>query len=791
MNGLSKHLCFSLLYIDLFNLVRSQSNKAEEKKHFGCQEKSVSGRSYVGKGNTTSSGLPCQTWSNTETYDHPFAHVGDHNFCRNPNGASQTQVWCYTIGPDHMPDNCLVPFCPSLKALDFSLDNDDEPDKNNIFTHASLQKENLPLSFTICTSFMLDAWPEYEYAVLFLLRNDLGKTWHYVKAIATGFTFQFENLRYSVRRGTLLYPLQWTNVCLSRDSNASVVKLVVDGELLIEKHLDMKYKPNNLNLVLGLGWGHEYPGRTTNLNIFSSALPVEKMKSLTKPGAEECGLAGNFLSWQESLEQEQWSLHSKARWVDLDGGLESPCLVKSKMNVFPMIEFLWHSDCMDHCKKLGGRSPSVKAKADWDNFLKDIKLVSPDTSRLPKWTWLSATEGDIGYELREPDHWPEGIKAVEGVWRDYYTGEQLDNYTKPWYSPKGDTGVGEAYNCIDFYSTSIDVRALTEWRCGGRDRGCPCTFEKSPQIHLRGFCSNTKVEHKQYTVSQSAANPRNVIMVGLKSAQIEYDYSISQWVLSDPKLNVTARTRASQNSYALGKHIWTISGDNYMCFEGEDYTIEMKLTGCNKTQFTCNDGSCVKMEERCNQIPECKDKSDEKNCKVLKLDDGYNKRVPPVATTGREVKTLKQVHVNVSLTLYKVVAIQEEEHSIELQFQIRLEWNENRATYYNLKPKSYLNALSMDEINKLWLPIVVYLNTDQQETTRLGENWEWSTNVNVNREGNFVRSGYEVLDEIYLFKGEENSLIETQSYTHNFQCVYQLERYPFDTQVSSAPSLSY
>ena len=236
MNGLSKHLCFSLLYIDLFNLVRSKSNKAEEKKHFGCQEKSVSGRSYVGKGNTTSSGLPCQTWSNTETYHHPFAHVGDHNFCRNPNGASQTQVWCYTIGPDHMPDNCLVPFCPSLKALDFSLDNDDEPDKNNIFTHASLQKENLPLSFTICTSFMLDAWPEYEYAVLFLLRNDLGKTWHYVKAIATGFTFQFENLRYSVRRGTLLYPLQWTNVCLSRDSNASVVKLVVDGELLIENY---------------------------------------------------------------------------------------------------------------------------------------------------------------------------------------------------------------------------------------------------------------------------------------------------------------------------------------------------------------------------------------------------------------------------------------------------------------------------------------------------------------------------------------------------------------------------
>ena len=132
--------------------------------------------------------------------------------------------------------------------------------------------------------------------------------------------------------------------------------------------------------------------------------------------------------------------------------------------------------------------------------------------------------------------------------------------------------------------------------------------------------------------------------------------------------------------------------------------------------------------------------------------------------------------MKVSLTLYNIVAIKEEDHSIELQFQIILEWKENRATYYNLKPKSYLNALSMDEINTLWLPLVIYLNTDQQETTRLGVEWEWSTSVNVNREGNFTRSRYEVLDETELFKGWENSLIMTQSYTHEFQCTMQPQR---------------
>ena len=89
----------------------------------------------------------------------------------------------------------------------------------------------------------------------------------------------------------------------------------------------------------------------------------------------------------------------------------------------------------------------------------------------------------------------------------------------------------------------------------------------------------------------------------------------------------------------------------------------------------------------------------------------------------------------------------------------------------------------MEEILSLWLPLVVYVNTDQQETSRVGVEWEWSTEVNVKREGNFTRSDYHVLDETYLFKGEENSLVMAQSYTHDFQCVYQLERYPFDTQV--------
>ena len=97
-----------------------------------------------------------------------------------------------------------------------------------------------------------------------------------------------------------------------------------------------------------------------------------------------------------------------------------------------------------------------------------------------------------------------------------------------------------------------------------------------------------------------------------------------------------------------------------------------------------------------------------------------------------------------------------------------------------------LNVLLKEDINRLWLPLVVYTNTDQQETTRLGMEWEWTTDVLIRREGNFKRSGFEELDEAEIFKGDQNSLHMVQSYTHEFQCIYQLEKYPFDTQVGKS-----
>ena len=87
----------------------------------------------------------------------------------------------------------------------------------------------------------------------------------------------------------------------------------------------------------------------------------------------------------------------------------------------------------------------------------------------------------------------------------------------------------------------------------------------------------------------------------------------------------------------------------------------------------------------------------------------------------------------------KYTDIDEVDHTIDFQFEIILEWNDRHLSFNNLKEEEYLNSLTDDEIQSIWLPLLVYDNTDQKETTRLGVAWEWSTSVTVAREGDFQR----------------------------------------------------
>jgi hypothetical protein len=346
-----------------------------------------------------------------------------------------------------------------------------------------------------------------------------------------------------------------------------------------------------------------------------------------------------------------------------------------------------------------------------------------------------------------------------------------------------------------------------EWECESYDVSCTCQYERRPLLTLRGLCAahyTQGILDSLYTPRQLPGNPSDLFLLGPFTTQIRYNESSSRWVLTDARYSVTGESEANKLSYLLGKHWWTMHDDTFcnktlqreltgqtMKTHGNvttfpntydtwySYNTQLKLTGC-VGEFTCDDGQCVKMEERCDQLMNCRDESDEKDCYLLILKDSYNMRVPPVIQGSGS--SFDPAMVGISIALLKIVSMDEVNHLIDFQFEITLEWRDNRATFLNLKREMVLNALSDEEIWSLWLPYVIYSNTDMKEAVQLEDGLK--TIIVVAREGNFTLNEIYEVDEVEIFSGDENPLTMKQTYTKSFQCQYMLHRYPFDTQVT-------
>ena len=71
-------------------------------------------------------------------------------------------------------------------------------------------------------------------------------------------------------------------------------------------------------------------------------------------------------------------------------------------------------------------------------------------------------------------------------------------------------------------------------------------------------------------------------------------------------------------------------------------------------EFTCNNGQCVSMTKRCDQLPDCDDGSDEEGCQLFSLAKGYNNVVPPYTRASYFNKTIIRVEIDVSIKLLKL-----------------------------------------------------------------------------------------------------------------------------------------
>ena len=588
-------------------------------------------------------------------------------------------------------------------------------------------KAHLPASFTVCATIQpLSAFTNDIHVFFYLegidthiLLNSVIQIFMTKGKVDTTYNFKrdWQELE-SDEKELQAFPKRWIKQCASYNHSSGVFQVVVDGVFVANDTLSgaqIKNMPTDLTNKIKLGNTLEQPTthtKLTNVNIYSHAHSVEVMRRNTKE--DKCIEDGDYLAWKDM----KLTLHGQVAIETVDA--EEACMGEAEMVIYPAS--MNQLSCMQLCENVGTRAPPVTTPVEWLSVKKFVQVFK---------IWVAVDD-----------------KKEEGVWRDHYNNQVL-NQTQVWVFWATNMG-NDDENCATLRKNG--PIGLDDDHCD-REAYCMCQARPQSFLRLRGLCKQSAIDtHYQPKSNQTLGRLQvDFILLGLHTS-IEHDEKIAFWNLSTTKGDAAAISKTSRASFTLGKHNWTISGDKG-CSEhlmSDSYTIELKMSGCEDGNFTCNDGQCISMAKRCDQLPHCRDDSDEKGCEILVLKNGYNKNIPPIISKD-DLKI--PVNVNTSIDIFKLVDINEEDYSIEIQFQITMEWKENRVTYQNLKKKTSLNALTQEYIEMLWLPKIIFENTDQKDTTRLGVAWEWETNIDVKREGNYTISGLEVVDETYFFPG--------------------------------------
>ena len=122
--------------------------------------------------------------------------------------------------------------------------------------------------------------------------------------------------------------------------------------------------------------------------------------------------------------------------------------------------------------------------------------------------------------------------------------------------------------------------------------------------------------------------------------------------------------------------------------------------------------------------------------------------------------------------------IKEIEQILQLKFNLRMTWVDARLDFYNIKLKETMNVISTDELNKIWLPKIIFHNTERGQRT-INDDESFAT---INRTGQGTGSDSSISEDIDIYKGSENSISTSRLYNIDFFCDYDMRWYPFDAQ---------
>ena len=587
---------------------------------------------------------------------------------------------------------------------------------------------------------------------------------------------------------------EWNNFCYGFSTEENTQIIFHNG--LKMHHYNSTRKGSPIAKMFDIRLGKNLRGSMSEFNLYGKLLKQDEMQDWT--GKCETKSQPDLLDWDPRVFDITHTDSTKNVRIDNVDSKEFCRLIAQRGEQVLEVE-----DDGEEKSPLSSKDRCLRLNGDLKNFplnKRDLQKMDDvfhqfleainETYRL---YWVEGRMRMKPEYLEQRDFYPEGGR-LEAF--DMETNKTIVPFSDQLFGPVRHTYTKMPKMCLRYWpskrdrqmmsdelwirgdgSFEVQKEAILNWeKCDRKQgEGYMCEFPSKVFLTFKGLCEMTIIDTR-YSFSEHNVLERKITKkrayVGSTGWKLFHNTLTKEWQLVHPFYRDNSLTMINKDVLPVGKQKWLIANDT--CNEGKTNTKSLLLSPCRDDQFTCDDGKCIELSKRCNNLEECDDVSDETNCKTVYVDEKkYLKSKPPPSpsNTGR-----LSVKIDCQVTL--IQEINEVQQFLELQFFLSLHWIDKRITFYNIKRSVGMNTLSKEEKGMIWMPIVIFHNTKRKLRTMHDE----ESLVSVSRTGKGTKSGLDVNEDIYLFKGLDNPLTVSRAYNIKFICDFNMRWYPFDIQ---------
>ncbi|TRY67458.1 hypothetical protein TCAL_08028 [Tigriopus californicus] len=309
---------------------------------------------------------------------------------------------------------------------------------------------------------------------------------------------------------------------------------------------------------------------------------------------------------------------------------------------------------------------------------------------------------------------------------------------------------------------------------------CATLVPERNEIYLKGLCQEAifRAFDFSYHVYKFGIKGR-MRFHGIKKSRIEYlemvkensiqrEWRIQSMIFPEEFFSL----KSSDYQFPFGRRIWTVGGA-HICSLATGSNITLTFARCNSSQFTCDDGRCIELAQKCDGTTDCRDKSDELNCKIIQPDDTYIKQIVPVSSGG-------QTQIQIQVSIHSIRNVEPMESKITFHFSAAFTWSDSRLKLADLSEEESRNVLSQIDLATIWIPQIILANTlSPIQQKRLETDIGFAKALNPGKWTEITEA-----TEAILFEGESSTISLKRDDLQEFQCNFDLQYYPFDTQVN-------